>query len=103
MDIFNHYAENTFAAYPESKQPYPIFEKFLQMSDGFPTGTVKDRKGEVIGFGMLRPYNPVATFSSTSEAILKEPICWGSFFYASRKRCCKFPVLQYIAVHFGAQ
>ena len=68
MDIFNHYVENSFAAYPESKLPYEAFDMFLRMSEGYPRVAVKDEKGEVIGFGMLRPYHPMQTFSHTAEA-----------------------------------
>jgi hypothetical protein len=32
MDVFNYYAENSFAAYPETKLPYQAFDLFLQMS-----------------------------------------------------------------------
>jgi phosphinothricin acetyltransferase len=40
---------------------------FLKMSDGFPTGTIKDQNGKIVGFGMLRSHNPMATFSQTAE------------------------------------
>ncbi len=68
MDIFNYYVENSFAAYPENKLPYQAFDMFLQMSNGFPSGAVKDENGDIVGFGMLRSHNPVPTFSQTAEA-----------------------------------
>ena len=68
IDIFNHYIESTFAAYPENKLPYQAFDMLLQMSKGFPTVSVKDQKGTIIGFGMLRTHNPMPTFSQTAEA-----------------------------------
>jgi phosphinothricin acetyltransferase len=67
IDIFNYYVENSFAAYPEKKFPYQAFDMFLQMSNGFPTGSIKDRNGRIVGFGMLRAYNPIPTFSRTAE------------------------------------
>ncbi len=67
IDIFNHYVENSFAAYPEDKLPYQSFDMFLQLSNGFPTGTIKDQNGKVVGFGMLRKHNPMPTFSHTAE------------------------------------
>jgi L-amino acid N-acyltransferase YncA len=67
IDIFNHYVENSFAAYPENKLPYQAFDMFLKMSDGFPRGTIKDQDGRVVGFGMLRTHNPTPTFSQTAE------------------------------------
>ena len=68
IDIFNYYVENSFAAYPEKKVPYQAFDMFLQMSNGFPTGVIKDESGMVVGFGMLRSHNPMPTFSQTAEA-----------------------------------
>ena len=47
IDIFNYYVENSFAAYPESKVPYDVFDIFLEMSDGYPTITLKDEIGEI--------------------------------------------------------
>lgn len=67
MDIFNHYVENSFAAYPEIKLPYDAFDMFLQMSQDYPTATVRDKKGRVIGFGLLRSHNPMPTFAKTAE------------------------------------
>jgi len=43
MDIFNYYVENSFAAYPENKLPYQAFDLFLQMSKGFPAGSIRGR------------------------------------------------------------
>ena len=68
IDLFNYYVENSFAAFPENKLPYKAFDMFLQMSNGFPTGTIKDQDGKIVGFGMLRTHNPMPTFSQTAEA-----------------------------------
>jgi L-amino acid N-acyltransferase YncA len=67
IDIFNYYVENSFAAFPENKFPYQAFDMFLKMSDGFPTGTIKDGNGKIVGFGMLRTHNPMPVFSQTAE------------------------------------
>jgi phosphinothricin acetyltransferase len=67
MDIFNHYVENSFAAYPENKLPYQAFDMLLQMSNGLPTGSINDQNGKIVGFGMLRIHNPMPTFSQTAE------------------------------------
>jgi L-amino acid N-acyltransferase YncA len=67
MDIFNHYVENSFAAYPEQKLPYECFYHFLEMCEGYPAITAKDEQGNILGFGMLRAYNPFPTFSQTAE------------------------------------
>ena len=67
MDIFNHYVENSYAAYPETKLPYEAFDMFLQMAQGYPTAKVKDKNGRVVGFGLLRSHNPMSAFSKTAE------------------------------------
>lgn len=67
IDIFNHYVEHSFAAYPENKLPYQAFDMFLNMSEGYPTGTIRNGNGQVLGFGMLRPHNPMPTFYRTVE------------------------------------
>jgi L-amino acid N-acyltransferase YncA len=67
MDIFNHYVENSYAAYPEDKLPYEFFEKFLQMCTGYPAIVAQDENRNILGFGMLRAYNPLPTFSQTAE------------------------------------
>lgn len=67
IDIFNHYVENSFAAYPDNKLPYQAFDMLLQMSNGYPTGSLRDPDGKIIGFGMLRAHNPMPAFSQTAE------------------------------------
>lgn len=67
IDIFNHYVENSFAAYPENKLPYQAFDMLLEMSNSLPTGSIKDQNGKIVGFGILRAYNPMPTFSQTAE------------------------------------
>jgi len=67
MDIFNHYVEHSFAAFPESKLPYRAFDMFRQMAQGYPSGTMADQSGAVVGFGMLRAYNPIPVFARTAQ------------------------------------
>lgn len=67
IDIFNYYVENSFAAYPENKLPYQAFDMFLQVSKNLPTGTIRDINGKLLGFGMLRTFNPMPAFSHTAE------------------------------------
>ncbi len=66
MEIFNYYIENSFAAYPESKLPVQFFNRFLEISRTYPSYVIKD--GEtIIGFCLLRPYNPFPVFKETAE------------------------------------
>jgi L-amino acid N-acyltransferase YncA len=67
LDIFNHYVENSFAAYPEAKVPYEFFGLFMNMSQGYPFLVAKDENGKLLGFGLLRPHNPMPSFSKTAE------------------------------------
>jgi L-amino acid N-acyltransferase YncA len=67
IDIFNYYITNSFAAYPDSEVPYKAFDVFLQISQGYPTGTIKDNDRKVLGFGFLRAHNPMPAFSATAE------------------------------------
>lgn len=67
IDIFNYYIENSFAAYPEQKLPYKAFDMLMQISNGYPTASLKDTNGKIVGFGMLRAYNSIKTFSQTAE------------------------------------
>lgn len=67
MEIFNYYVENSFAAYPDRRIPNEFFDKLLQMSRGYPTVTSKTDEGIVVGFGLLRPYNPMPAFFRTAE------------------------------------
>lgn len=67
MDIFNDYVKNSFSEYPEKELPYEFFDTLLTMCQGYPAVTVRNESGEVIGFGMLRTYNPMPAFSRTAE------------------------------------
>ena len=67
IDIFNHYVQNSFAAYPEDLVPYPFFSIFLNMAEGYPFLVARDDKGIVLGYALLRAHSPVPVFSRTSE------------------------------------
>lgn len=66
IDIFNHYVEHSFAAYPEKKLEYSFYDNFLALSSRYPSAVMKTG-GTVIGFGMLRPYNPMTVFARAAE------------------------------------
>jgi phosphinothricin acetyltransferase len=67
IDIFNYYIENSFAAFPEIRLPFQAFDFLLQMSKGYPNGTIKDENGKVVGFGLLRTHNSIPAFAQTAE------------------------------------
>jgi L-amino acid N-acyltransferase YncA len=68
MDIFNYYVVQSFAAYPESPLPYEFFNKFLELTKGYPAFVIKNvESGKIVGFCFLRAYNPFSTFRETAE------------------------------------
>lgn len=67
VDIFNYYIEHTFAAFPEERVSDEFFDWVSRMSKGYPSLAVRDRKGQVVGFGLLRSHSPVPTLSRTAE------------------------------------
>ena len=67
IDIFNHYVENSFAAYPEDRVPYEFFDHFLDMTEGYPFLVARDGEGNALGFAMLRPHSPMPVFSRAAE------------------------------------
>ncbi len=67
VDIFNHYVEHGFAAYPEARIPHQVFDALWKAAAGYPAVVARSETGEVVGFGMLRPYHPLSTFSGVAE------------------------------------
>lgn len=68
MDIFNHYIENSFAAYPEKRVPVDLFELLFEKSKGYPAyAIVNDATKRVVGFCNLKAHNPLSTFKETAE------------------------------------
>jgi len=66
MDIFNYYAEQTFYAYPEGKLPNMFYSRFLEIAKMYPAFVIK-HDHTIIGFCLLRPYNPFPVFKETAE------------------------------------
>lgn len=69
IDLFNYYIENSFAAYPEEKVPYGLFDQFLKLTEGYPAFAVRDEESSngFVGFAFLRPYHPVPSFLRAAE------------------------------------
>ena len=66
MSIFNYYVENTFYAYPENKLPNQFYSRFLDIAKAYPAFVIKSEE-QIIGFCLLRPYNPFPVFKETAE------------------------------------
>jgi L-amino acid N-acyltransferase YncA len=67
IDIYNHYVENSFAAFPDALVGYDMFDRFLAMTAGYPALVAKTDGGEVIAFAFLRAYHPADAFKRTAE------------------------------------
>lgn len=67
IDIFNYYIVNGFAAYPEQPVDYEFFDRFLDMTRGYPALVVRDDAEGIVGFGFLHPYRQGRTFNRTAE------------------------------------
>jgi L-amino acid N-acyltransferase YncA len=67
IDIFNYFIKNSFAAYPESEVQYQKFDRFLDITAGYPAITVRDESNQVVGFAFLHPYHSDDSLSHTAE------------------------------------
>jgi len=67
MAIFNHYVENGFAAFPDTRIPEQACPVFLKESEGYPALGCETENGELAGFGLLKPYKPFSTLKHVAE------------------------------------
>ncbi len=68
IDIYNHYIENSYAAYPEKKMPYEFFDTFLEKTKGYPAFTIKNGStNKIVGFCYLKAHHPFSVFKETTE------------------------------------
>jgi len=66
IDIFNHYIENGFAAFPERTLPYEAFQMFQQLASGYPFYVLETEK-RVVGFGFMHSLLRDDTFRRSAE------------------------------------
>lgn len=67
IGIFNHYIMHSDAAFPDHPVPESFYEHMLSLSVSYPSVGARDETGRLIGFGMLRPHNPMPAFCHTAE------------------------------------
>jgi L-amino acid N-acyltransferase YncA len=67
VDIFNYFVEKSFAAYPDTKAGYSLFDVLKTMCLQGTFYVIDKPEGGVIGFGMLRPHQKSSTFSRAAE------------------------------------
>jgi L-amino acid N-acyltransferase YncA len=65
-NIFNHYIENTFTAYPDEKVGSDFLDNLTKTSY---TGSVYviATMEEIIGFGLLKKFHPSKVFNRAAE------------------------------------
>lgn len=66
IEIFNYFIQHSYAAYPDQPVEEDFFDRFMEMSRGYPAVVVKTGT-EVVGFGFLRAFHPATTFKRTAE------------------------------------
>ncbi|HYE11537.1 MAG TPA: GNAT family N-acetyltransferase [Patescibacteria group bacterium] len=68
MKVFNYYIETSTSAFPASTLPEEFYLKFMEMTKGYPAyAIVNSETHEVVGFCMMRAYNPFSSFNETAE------------------------------------
>lgn len=67
MNVFNHYVENSFAAYPDRRVPGAYFAAMKEAGGDYPLYVAEYENGKVIGFGMLRQHQRADAFKHTAE------------------------------------
>ncbi|RJX21568.1 MAG: N-acetyltransferase [Ammonifex sp.] len=67
VDIFNHFVEYSFAAYPAKKVGYGFFEYLKETARGDSFYVIESPEAQVIGFGLLRKYHGGSIFHRAAE------------------------------------
>jgi L-amino acid N-acyltransferase YncA len=66
-EIFNHYVDHSFAAYPDEHLSAEAMAGWIEQCGEHPTFAARDDHDQLIGFGFLRPYSALATFAATAQ------------------------------------
>ncbi|MFP3868758.1 MAG: N-acetyltransferase family protein [Desulfobacteraceae bacterium] len=66
VNIFNFYVSHSFAAFPQEQVGPEFFQKLKKLNQGYPFYVVETDK-EVVGFGLIRPYQRFKIFRRTAE------------------------------------
>jgi L-amino acid N-acyltransferase YncA len=68
IDIYNHYIQNGYAAFPEKQVSYEFFNILLEKINGYPSfAIVNSSMKRVIGFCYLKAYHIFPVFKETAE------------------------------------
>lgn len=67
LELFNYYVQHGWAAFAEQPMPPAFIDRLLDLAKGYPALAAKDPAGRLLGFGLLRPHNPLPTFAHAAE------------------------------------
>jgi L-amino acid N-acyltransferase YncA len=67
LSVFNHFAENSYAAYTENPEGPEFFRRLWAASSGYPFYVAEIPDGEVIGFALLHAYYPLQVFKRAAR------------------------------------
>ena len=67
IDIFNHFVQHGFAAYPDQPVPHEYFGRLRQMAQGYPAFVATAESDLAVGFGFLRPFHSASTLRRMAE------------------------------------
>lgn len=63
IEIFNYYITHGFSAYPDAPVPALFFDVLREGAHAF---YAVERDGDVVGFGIMKPFLPFGTFRRTA-------------------------------------
>ena len=66
ISLFNYYVINSDAAFLESPVSPSFFDQVIPFLEHYPNLAVRNDKRILVGFGLLRPYNPMPAFQNTA-------------------------------------
>jgi len=67
IEIFNHYVENSTAAYRDTRVENGFFDNFIAHIDLYPGYAIVDSDNTILGFFLLEPFLPISTFKEVAE------------------------------------
>jgi L-amino acid N-acyltransferase YncA len=69
-DIFNHFVENSFAAYPSLPVDRSFLGRLQTLAGRLPTYVIETPTGKVVGFAGLRPLHMADSMARSAEATI---------------------------------
>ncbi len=67
VEVFNQYIREGEAAFLDEPVTITFFERMRPVLAAYPSFAVRETDGTFVGFGLLRPHNPLPAFRATAE------------------------------------